>query len=253
MINNLHIFTSSLYEMNSVIIELDSTALCFDLGVTHKELDTLKNEIVKMNKNTIYHLVTHCDFDHVIGCKLIPNQINVGFNYIGNENLLQAKKSEWFKYHQDMPDLIGEPFDLDFGVKTKGDAKIIIDGTEIEIIKTSGHTLDGLSYYIKSINVLIIGDLLASCDIPIIEDSVDNYIKSLKKIKDVYERSYPIIVPGHGNIIDNKDQFIKIYSRDMKYLKEVLLKEKSDVEIWLDDEGLLSEENIYYHKNNNKQ
>lgn len=100
---------------------------------------------------------------------------------------------------------------------------------------------------------MVIGDMLSSCDIPIVNDSKLNYIKSLNTIYSYYNKYHCILIPGHGSLIMTEDDLLKRMHRDLYYLTELLDEDVKTVKEWLEGEGLLSEDNINYHKLNSQR
>lgn len=253
MHKNITIFTSSMFEMNSIVIELPNSVIAIDLGITHNELEKIKNFIENKDKKNIFHLITHADFDHVGGISLFSKQFIIGSKHHSHKSSYQIQEKEWIDFHKLHPENILKPFAINYDYEVNIKKSFDIDGIDLEVFSTPGHTKDSVTILIQSLGVMVIGDMLSSCDIPIVNDSKLNYIKSLNTIYSYYNKYHCILIPGHGSLIMTEDDLLKRMHRDLYYLTELLDEDVKTVKEWLEGEGLLSEDNINYHKLNSQR
>ena len=146
-------------EENCYIVNIEKKALIVDPGDDEEK-------ILKLIKDKDYEivgiLITHHHFDHV-------GALDRMIKEFPNAKLVDYKSKD---------DVIIEPF-------------------HFKIIETQGHTMDSVSFYFDSFDVLFTGDFVFRGTIGNFpDDTEDEMIKSLKVFK--YIPREVTVYPGHG-------------------------------------------------------
>ena len=133
-------------------------------------------------------ILTHAHIDHISALKETMDELNTTFVYL-HESDMGLYQSPANELQPLMPALKEHP-------KTVHS----LDSDMIEVIHTPGHTLGGVSFYIKKFNTLFTGDTLfrhsiGRTDFPggCLETLLDSIKNSLLTLPDDTE-----IFPGHG-------------------------------------------------------
>ena len=104
------------------------------------------------------------------------------------------------------------------------DVKILYDneqmdlgsGVKVQILKTPGHSIDSLCYYLEDEGVLFTGDTLLGSSTTTVWN-LEHYRKSLQRLLEL--PNLKVICPGHGKIIYNPRERIQQYI-DHRNLRE---------------------------------
>jgi hydroxyacylglutathione hydrolase len=163
------VIVSNYLEENTYFIINKNNVIIVDPGA---DFDLIDNYINSNNYNILCILITHYHFDHIRSLDKLINKYNI------------------------------KVYDY------KNIGAIKINDYEIDIIKTSGHTSDSVSYYFKDYSVMFTGDFLfkesiGRCDFE--NSSIDEMNKSLNYIK-TFNQDITIL-PGHGDKSNLKHEF----------------------------------------------
>lgn len=184
-------------------------------------------------------LFTHSHFDHVGGSPYLsrhfPSMRFGGSDYLHRllsleramETIVALNLAMMEKYGKG--DLIQGDLDysrikIDLPLKD-GDTISIGGGSFIEVISTSGHTRDSLSYFIPSIEAVFTGEavgILPGDDLwvaPEFLSSYEDYILSIERIRDIKPK---IVIPGHHSIVKGEltERFFEISLANCMAFKE---------------------------------
>lgn len=146
---------------NCYIVEKDDKCIIIDPG---DDFDIIVSSI---DKNVVGILITHNHFDHVGALLDIKNKYNVKvYDY---NNLKEGINS--------------------------------ISNFKFEVIYTSGHTSDSVTYYFKEDNIMFTGDFLFKDTVGRTDLDTGNDEDMLNSIKKIMEYSNDIkVYPGHGEM-----------------------------------------------------
>lgn len=161
-----------LYEENCYLIIKDNKCIIVDPG---DEYEKIISKIGKLN--VIGVLITHAHFDHIGALNDILSIYNVPVYYHNINNEIKYDK---------LIDIREE--------------KYILDEFKFEVIYTSGHRNDSVTYYFYDENIMFTGDFLFKGTIGRTDleyASISDMKKSLDKIKKYHNKT--IIYPGHGD------------------------------------------------------
>lgn len=163
-----------LYEENCYLIIKDDKCVIVDPG---DEGEKIVSKVEKLKLDVIGILITHAHFDHVGALNDIITKYNVPiyYNNINRE----------IKYNK----LIN--------VKEE---KYELDGFKFEVIFTSGHRNDSVTYYFYEDNIMFTGDFLFKGTVGRTDLEYAS-ISDMKKSIDIIKKynNGIIIYPGHGN------------------------------------------------------
>lgn len=170
----------------------DKKAIVFDPA---KSGDDLYNKLREVGIDVAAIFLTHGHFDHIMGVN----------------SLKAASGVKLYAYTQELPlcedpDLnassqIRRPTTVSPDVLLKDGEKINIEGMDVEVIATAGHTAGSCCYYFKDAGFLITGDTLFAgsigrTDLPTGDDKA--IIESVHKLMDRFSDDVKIY-PGHGD------------------------------------------------------
>jgi glyoxylase-like metal-dependent hydrolase (beta-lactamase superfamily II) len=93
-----------------------------------------------------------------------------------------------------------------------------LDSAELELYPATGHTADGVAYWLGQKQVLVCGDYLSPVEIPMISagGSLDAYLETLSRLAPLVEQAAHVI-PGHGGPITGTEA-ARIVTEDVAYL-----------------------------------
>lgn len=158
---NVEILKVGTLKCNCYILTKGNEALVIDPG---DEVEKIKSHL--NNKNVLGILITHHHFDHIGALNDLKQERNI--QVFDNSNLEEKQYS------------IG-PFTF-------------------EVIKTSGHSNDSISFYFKDYNLMFVGDFIFKGSIGRCDMDTGN-IKSMKESIEMIKKYNDniIIYSGHGD------------------------------------------------------
>lgn len=89
-----------------------------------------------------------------------------------------------------------------------------VDGLEVQVIATPGHTDDSVCFLVEADKVLLTGDTILGHGTTVIdsEDGLGPYMESLYRLRDlVDEYGVRTLLPGHGPLLNAPGQAIQSY------------------------------------------
>lgn len=163
-----------LYQENCYFIIKENKCLIVDPG---DEIDKILLKIKNENLDLVAILITHAHFDHVGALNDLTQKYNVPIYYNNVNNEINYEKI--------------------INVKEE---KYNIGSFSFEVIFTSGHRNDLVTYYFYDDNIMFTGDFLFKLSIGRTDleyASYDEMLKSIDKIKKYNDNI--VIYPGHGD------------------------------------------------------
>jgi len=148
-------------------------------------------------------LVTHHHVDHSPMAAPLAEEHNCQVYGYG----LQPKPPEGGEVRLEAGDDLGFKPDIEIcnGLKING------DGWTIEAIHTPGHTSNHMCYALHEENVLFSGDHIMGWSTSVVsppDGHMGDYLNSLERI---LERKFDRIIPTHGPVIENPQEFVQAY------------------------------------------
>lgn len=250
---NYEIFTSKWYAMNSGVVKDGQDVYIVDPGVSLDEVQLIYRQAYSSSNSNVMVLYTHGDFDHIVGSQSFSNATHVGSKMLMDPNFYESKLSEWRNAHEESPFEIPKPFVLQLDQGISSNTSYTHSIGRIEAFAAKGHTLDSVVYHFVNHNILFVGDYLSDVDIPIIEGSVEGYANTLIKIMKLYKKSKPLIVPGHGTLIQEDSIMNHRYERDMAYIELLRSNDRVGLNQWLKHNNFDDNASHNYHLENLKR
>lgn len=232
---NITVFESALYRTTTCIIDLGNAVLIVDPNWLPHEINEISNFVIKnYPKHRQYLLITHSDYDHIIGCGKFPNaQIIASQKLESNPNksqIIQQIHDFDNEYYIIRDYSIYYP-KVDIAIQNNIE-NITLEGHEIIFFQAPGHCRDSLFMIIPTLNCWISGDYLSNIEIPFIDYSYEQYVQTLKLAESII-KTYPnldMLINGHGDIALSNAAIRQRIENDIKYLY-LLKQEKTDKNI----------------------
>jgi glyoxylase-like metal-dependent hydrolase (beta-lactamase superfamily II) len=201
---DLHIFTSALYQTNSVIIETPKVVFVIDPCWLPSEVQMIKEFVdERIRDKYLYLIFTHSDYDHIIGYGAFPGAKVIASKGFANNTDKQKDIADAIKW--DSEHYIERDYPLTYpsvGMAIDMDGKALhYSGTVLTFYLAPGHTAEGMMIIWEPAGVLIAGDYLSDIEFPFIEDSLNSYRRTMSKVDRIL-RAHQInwMIPGHGSI-----------------------------------------------------
>lgn len=181
----------------SYLLVYGERSILIDCGVGVEKLFSFLDEN-SINTKIEDVFITHCHFDHTFGVKKLREK---GVKVYANANTPFMLKKKYdlsrFAYQISNIKIPFEPFEVDELIET--DREIDLGFCKVKAICTSGHSLDGMCYYIDGI--LFTGDLICTVDgygrYDFVTGDVEELKFSLRKIYNLFDGNTKILT-GHG-------------------------------------------------------
>jgi len=177
----------------SYIIKLNRKYLVVDTG-TGLGFSNILSNILELKvdiKDISYVIITHCHVDHAGGAYLF---YKVGLPIVMHEkDALAVRTGDPKRTASDILNLTFNPSPVTLCLRS--DTEISVDGKDITILHTPGHTPGSISVHLEVYGkkVVIIGDILGGLKKEWLSNSND-WRKSISK---VLELDFDIILAGH--------------------------------------------------------
>lgn len=186
------------------------------------ELEALNGILAQAGWSLSGLLVTHGDWDHVLGRLAFPDA-SVGVAETTAARLRAEPGAAQRRLREaDEDDYVARPRPLALGqvqpLPVPG--KLELGGDEeLELITAEGHTQDGMAIWAPFARVLCCGDYLSPVEIPWLQEhgSRDAYLATLRRLQPYVEQA-DWVVPGHGAPMDAQ-RALAILREDVAYLE----------------------------------
>lgn len=192
-----------------------------DSVIYPSELELLPGLLAQAGWGLSGLLVTHADWDHVLGRLAFP-EAAVGVAEttaarlraepgVAQRQLREADEDDYV--HRARPLSLGQVQALPVP------GKVDLGDSELELIPADGHTQDGMAIWSPAHRVLCCGDYLSPVEIPWLQEhgNRDAYLATLARLQPYVEQA-DWIVPGHGEHLD-PTRALAILREDVAYLE----------------------------------
>jgi len=104
------------------------------------------------------------------------------------------------------------------GTEGLSDGDVVdVDGLELRVVGTPGHTADSLSFVLSADAALLSGDTVLGRGTSVVahpDGSLDSYLESLRRLRELTERAEVTwVLPGHGPPLDDVLAVVEYYLR----------------------------------------
>jgi glyoxylase-like metal-dependent hydrolase (beta-lactamase superfamily II) len=203
----------------TILHEGDETFIVDSL-IYPDELDALPGILGQAGWGLSGLLVTHADWDHVLGRLVFP-EASVGVAETTAARLRAEPGDAARRLREaDEDDYVQRPRPLSLGqvqaLPVPG--KLGLGEGELELLPADGHTHDGMAIWAPFARVLCCGDYLSPVEIPWLQEHGDRdaYVATLHRLAPYVEQA-DWVVPGHGSPIDPQ-RALAILREDLAYL-----------------------------------
>ena len=186
--NNITVFQSAIFKMNSTVVVTKDLVLIVDPGYLPNEINEIQQfvETVKQDK-PIFLFFTHSDFDHIVGNGAFPNANKIASRQFVNSSMKNKQLKDIISFDDDL--YIDREYKIEYPIinyiiQADGQEFQIRD-TKITFYQAFGHTNDGLFAVIENDNLLIAGDYLSDIEFPFVYHSFSEYEKTLASFRRV--------------------------------------------------------------------
>ena len=210
---------STLWQTTTLEVRRDRRRLLVDPGISRWEIE----QVVSAVDVPVSHvLVTHADWDHVMGLGLLAQAEVVASagaaDRIGSGEVRRSVERE-------AAELYVEPFTLD-GLRVDRPlqlpVQVEIGGWDAVCRPAPGHTEDGMAVWLPQERLLVVGDHLSELEIPWAHSSVSDLRDTVAMLVGVIERERPEwVVVGHGRPL-TAERALQVGDEDLDYLDAVL-------------------------------
>ena len=219
------VVVSGIWQTTCTAIRAGEEGFLIDSPVLPDELDALPSLLQQAGFPVSGLLCTHGDWDHLLartvfgdvslGCgaataarlQTEPGAAQRSLRGFDEEHYVEGRRPLRLGGVQALP----VPGRLSLG-----------EGSELELHQATGHTADGVAFFVPWRDVLVCGDFLSPVEIPMISPggSAREYLGTLARLRPLVERA-ATVVPGHGEPQPGADA-LTILDEDVAYLEQLL-------------------------------
>ncbi|HXY41674.1 MAG TPA: MBL fold metallo-hydrolase [Vicinamibacteria bacterium] len=212
--------TSGLWQTNSVVLSDARQVLVVDPAYFPREVEELA-ALVRSRGSDVTVVFTHGHWDHVAGWPYFERATVLGSAVLADgirEDRPAARRSleqlrgfdsRWYVTRPVPP-----AWPRHLRVLGEGD-RFGVGGVGLEVLELPGHSADSLGLLQGGERLLIAGDYLSPCEIPLVED-LEAYRATLARLRALLPE-LRLIVPGHGPELDAA-RALAILEADAAYL-----------------------------------
>ncbi|MDX1477278.1 MAG: MBL fold metallo-hydrolase [Saprospiraceae bacterium] len=219
------VFTSALYQTNSVLIETPRAVFLVDPSWLPGEVLRIRAFVEQRRRErTLYLVFTHSDFDHILGYGAFPGARVIASGPFADK-LDKIKDIAQIRAF-DLAHYIERPWSLtypepDITIRTDGKA-MHFSGTVLTGYLAPGHTREGMYLLVEPPGVWIAGDYLSDVEFPFVEDNIGAYRRTMAKTDRILRLHHvQWMVPGHGTVADSQQEILRRRDHALEYLDDL--------------------------------
>jgi len=231
--DQITIFESQLYKTTSTVIQTEDCLIVVDPCILPAEVEEIRDYVTSVRgSRPVYLVITHSDWDHVVGAGAFPEATVVAsaaFQSKNPEEILEQARVFDDEYYIDRKTPLMYP-KADVVVEQDG-LRLEIGNTALTFYQAKGHTDDGIFAVVEPLGVWIAGDYLSDVEFPFISSSSADYIETLEKTETILaNHRINLLIPGHGHAAFSQEEILKRKSESLHYiisLKEAIRSDKA--------------------------
>ena len=214
------VLTSRIWQTTATALRAGGEALLVDSPYFPDELELLQSLLRQAGFEPNALLVTHADFDHLLGRLAFP-ELSLGAGDATMERLRAEPGAAQRELREaDARHYVARQAPLALhGVQSLPVPGYLELGDQrLELHPADGHTADGTAVLARHAGLLLCGDYLSDVEIPVIAagGSLADYRATLARLALLVE-AVDTIVPGHGSP-QGRDAALHILDEDLDYL-----------------------------------
>jgi glyoxylase-like metal-dependent hydrolase (beta-lactamase superfamily II) len=218
------VFISDVWQTTCTAVRAGDEGFVIDSPIYPEELRAIPDVLSQAGFPVSGLLATHGDWDHLLG-RLAFEGASLGCA----ESTVRRLAEEPGAAQRRLREFDGDHYVPRRKPLSLGDMQSLpVPGSlelgrsrELELHEATGHTVDGVAYWLPWLRILICGDYLSPVEIPMLSagGSLDAYSETLMRLRElVREASW--VVPGHGPPVESK-QALKTLNEDALYLERL--------------------------------
>jgi glyoxylase-like metal-dependent hydrolase (beta-lactamase superfamily II) len=216
---------SRVYWMNSAVLTDRDHTVIVDPGVLPSELDDLAAEVASSGARKITLILTHGDWDHVLGVPWWREAAVLAHDRLATE--VTRKREAILASASKAAEREGERWERGFEPITPA---LAVSGLKYEKLgpwrvvlrDAQGHSPSMLSIHLPEHHLLIAADMLSDIEIPIVTQTIAIYRETLAELAPLAENgAIETLIPGHGGIARSAVEVVLRIRRDLGYLDEL--------------------------------
>jgi glyoxylase-like metal-dependent hydrolase (beta-lactamase superfamily II) len=218
---DLIVLISRAWQTTCTAVRAGGEGFVIDSLVYPDELEALPGVLEQAGFPSSGLLVTHGDWDHVLG-RLAFAGASLGCGESTAERLLRdepgAAQRELRAFDEEHY-VAGRPPLALAGLQplpVPGRLGIGDAGLELDLLPAEGHTADGTAFWIPWLRTLVCGDYLSPVEIPGVSGSPSAYLATLERFSPLLGDA-TTVVPGHGEPLD-RDTALRLLEEDLAYV-----------------------------------
>ncbi|MEO6858698.1 MAG: MBL fold metallo-hydrolase [Solirubrobacteraceae bacterium] len=219
------VFVSDVWQTTCTAVRDGDEGFLIDSPVYPQELGALPGVLEQAGFPVSGLLSTHGDWDHLLGRLAFPGA-SLGCAESTAERLSAAPGAAQRRLREfDADHYVRRPGPLSLGAlqSLPVPGKLELGSShELELFEATGHTADGVAYWLSWLGILVCGDYLSPVEIPMLSagGGVEAYRATLGRLGDLLPQAHWVI-PGHGDPITG-ERAGEILAEDLAYLDQLL-------------------------------
>jgi glyoxylase-like metal-dependent hydrolase (beta-lactamase superfamily II) len=216
------VFVSDVWQTTCTAVRAADEGFVIDSPVYPEELRALPGVLEQAHFPASGLLATHGDWDHLLGRLAFPGAAlgcaESTAERLGREPGAAQRRLREFDAEHYVP----RPTPLALGTlqSLPVPGKLELGPSrQIELFEATGHTADGVAYWLPWVGVLVCGDYLSPVEVPMLSagGSLDSYRATVARLGELLAVAR-WVVPGHGGPITG-EQAREIATEDLAYLE----------------------------------